>query len=84
MDKISIHDAKSLCESGLMSQKELSVLMQMSGSVMEEVPNQDSFNHGKVLKKVKSTLVNRKKGNMPQEFGKIRPERIVHSPTMTP
>lgn len=32
----------------------------------------------------KSTLINREKGNMPQEFGKLRPLKITHSPTMTP
>ena len=56
---------------------------QMS-TMYEEVPNQYSFVHGKVLKRVKSTLINNEKGNMPQEFGKLRPIKTTHSPTMTP
>ena len=53
-------------------------------STLEVVPNQHSFSHTIVRKRVPSTLINKEKGNMPQEFGKLRPIKTTHSPTMTP
>ena len=57
---------------------------QLTYPKMEKVPNQDSFNHGKVLKRVQSPFINKETGNMPREFGVIKPEKITHSRTMTP
>ena len=50
----------------------------------EEVSNQLSFSQGKVRKRTKSSFFNKKTGNMPQDFGKLRPKKITHSRTMTP
>ena len=55
-----------------------------ANKLYEEVPNQHSFIKGKVLKRVNSSLSSKETGNMPQEFGKVRPEKITHSRTMTP
>ncbi len=55
-----------------------------ANKLYEEVPNQNSFIKGKVRKRVNSTLLNKETGTMPQEFGKVRPEKITHSRTMTP
>lgn len=57
---------------------------QQTNKLYEEVPNQHSFIKGKVLKRVNSSLLSKETGNMPQEFGKVRPEKITHSRTMTP
>ncbi|MBE6158591.1 MAG: hypothetical protein E7159_02050 [Firmicutes bacterium] len=55
-----------------------------TNKLYEEVPNQHSFIKGKVRRRVNSSFLNKETCNMPQEFGKVRPEKLTHSRTMTP